>query len=67
MKNLVSKLIGGLALTALTIGSFTTTANAQPVDMNEVSITTAANFDETSEPLKEWTFVSRDYVYKGSR
>ncbi|WP_299677570.1 hypothetical protein [uncultured Tenacibaculum sp.] len=68
MKNLVSKLIGGIALTALVIGSVTTTVNAQPVDMNDVNINTAESFEAFAAAEKEeWTFISRDFVYKGSK
>ncbi|WP_442265277.1 hypothetical protein ACSIGC_13180 [Tenacibaculum sp. ZS6-P6] len=67
MKNLVSKLIGGIALTALVIGSLTTTVNAQPVDMNDVNINTAESFEAFVAEKEDWTFISRDFVYKGSK
>ncbi len=66
MKKFVSKLIGGLALVALTIGSFTTTVNAQPVKMNEVSITTTADFETESKAAEgRWAVLTRNFFVTG--
>lgn len=67
MKKLVSKLIGGLGVVALVVGSFTSTANAQPVSMDEVQITEVGNLEEVAA-AGDWAIVTRDFfVYGESR
>lgn len=59
MKNLVSKLFGGLAIAALVVGSFSTSSiNAQPATMNSVTV----------EDVKVEEMAAADwYVVCGSR
>ncbi|WP_046743247.1 hypothetical protein [Kordia zhangzhouensis] len=63
MKKLV-KLTGGLAVVALLAVSAISTTNAQEVSMDDVTVSTAENLD--IQLKEDWTFISRDFVYKGS-
>ena len=64
MKNTISKLAGGLAVVALIIGSFTSTANAQEVSMDEVQITEVGNLEVVAKKA-DWKFITRDFIYYG--
>lgn len=67
MKTKVLKLSGSLALMALFVGSFASKANVQPVSVDDVQITQAGNFDDLLGGRGDWTFISSDYVYKGTK
>lgn len=64
MKKLVSKLIGGLGVVALVVGSFTSTANAQPVSMEDVQITEVGNLEEVAAAA-DWEIITRDFIWRG--
>ena len=65
MKNLVSKLIGGLAVATLVIGSFSSTANAQPVSIDEVEVTATQELTEAQAMIASEWIVTRNFVIIG--
>ena len=65
MKNLVSKLIGGLAVATLVIASFSSTVNAQPVSMDEVEVTATQELTEAQAMMASEWIITRNYVVVG--
>ncbi len=65
MKNLVSKLVGGLAVATLVIGSFSSTANAQPVSIDEVEVTATQELTEAQAMIASEWIVTRNFVIIG--
>lgn len=67
MKTKVLKFSGALAIIALFASSFATKAKAQTVSMDDVHVTEATNLADLFEGKGEWTFISSDYVYTGTK
>ena len=66
MKTKVLKLSGALAIIALFASSLAAKAKSQTISMDDVQVTEAANLEDVLGG-KEWTFVSSDYVYTGTK
>ena len=66
MKNLVSKLIGGLAVATLVIGSFSSTATANTVSMDQVKVNATSELTEAQEMMASEWVVTRNFVVVGS-
>jgi hypothetical protein len=67
MKTKVLKLSGALAIIALFASSFAAKAKSQTVSIDDVHVTEAANLEDVLGGKGEWTFVSSDYVYTGTK
>ena len=65
MKNLVSKVIGGLAVATIVIGSFSSTANAQAVSMDEVEVTATQELTEAQAMMASEWIITRNFVVIG--
>ncbi|WP_130734727.1 hypothetical protein [Flavobacterium sp. J27] len=65
MKNLVSKLVGGLAVATLVIGSFSSTVNAQAVSMDEVEITATQELTEAQTMMASEWVITRNFFVVG--
>lgn len=66
MKNLISKVIGGLAVVTLVIVSFSSTVNAQPVSMDQVEITTSQELTEAQAMMQSEWVITRNFFVVGS-
>ncbi|WP_299884000.1 hypothetical protein [uncultured Lacinutrix sp.] len=67
MKKVFLKLAGSLAVVAIIAISSVNTTNAQAVSMDNLNVNTAENLDQVLLAEHPWTFISSEYVYKGTK
>tara|TARA_B110000503_G_C7119309_1_gene401746 strand:- start:1122 stop:1334 length:213 start_codon:yes stop_codon:yes gene_type:complete len=67
MKKVILKAAGTLAIVAIVAFSSINTTNAQSVSMDDLNINTTENLEEVLLSEHPWTFISSEYVYKGTK